>query len=86
MNDCAWIARILKINKSDLCVLDDVVENGRHPRVGTFYSAHDAKGMQDVRFGLGRRILLTSMRMESACDSSFKQVLVIVVHPFHFNA
>jgi hypothetical protein len=78
VNDCVWIARTLKVKKGDLGVLDDVVENGRHPRVGTVYSAHDAKGMQDVRFGLGRRILLTRMRVESACDCSLKQVLVIV--------
>jgi hypothetical protein len=47
------------------------MENGRHPRVGTIDSAHDAKGMQDVRFELGRRILLTSMRADSARDCSF---------------
>src|ERR1022692_896697 len=82
VNDCAWIARILKVNKSDLCVLDDVVENGHHPRVSTVYSAYDAKGMQNVRFGLGRRIRLTRMRVESACDCSLKQVLLSSSMPF----
>jgi hypothetical protein len=41
--------------------------------------------MQDAQFWHGRWVLLTSLRLEGACNSSLKEVLVIGVHPFHFN-
>lgn len=86
VDDRAWIACVLKVDEGDFCVLDYVMQYGRHPRVGALYSAHDSKRMQDVRLWLGGRIPLTGMGVESACDSSFKQVEVIAVHAFHFDA